>query len=56
MAAFGTIVQLLICKGSKKKKVTEIKPGEEKGNRKEKRKGKKNKEPEKVVEHDWRSA
>ena len=52
MAAIGTIAQLLICKGSKKEKVTEIKPGEEKG----KGKGKKNKEPEEVVEHDWRSA
>ena len=50
MAAFGTIEQLLLCKGSKKKKVTEIKPG------KEKSKSKKNKEPEKIVEHDWRSA
>jgi len=52
MAAFGTIEQLLLCKGSKKKKVTEIEPGEEKGKGKEK----KNKEPEEVVEHDWRSA
>ena len=52
MAAFGTIEQLLLCKGSKKKKVTEIQPGEEKSKGKEK----KNKEPEEVVEHDWRSA
>ncbi len=52
MAAFGTIVQLLICKGSKKKKVTEIKPGEENGKGKEKDK----EEPEEIVEHDWRSA
>ena len=54
MAAFGTIVQLLLCKGSKKKKVTEIKPGKENGERKEKSKGKE--EPEENVEHDWRSA
>lgn len=54
MAAFGTIFQLLLCKGSKKKKVTEIKPGEEKGKVKEKSKGKE--EPEEIVEHDWRSA
>ena len=56
MAAFGTIEQLLLCKGSKKKKVTEIEPGEEKGKGKEKEKSKKNKEPEKIVQHDWRSA
>lgn len=56
MAAFGTIEQLLLCKGSKKKKVTEIEPGEEDGNGKEKEKSKKNKEPKKIVEHDWRSA
>lgn len=54
MTAFGTIEQLLLCKGSKKKKVTEIEPGEEKG--KGKGKGKKNKEPEEIVEQDWRSA
>ncbi len=48
MAAFGTIVQLLLCKGSKKEKITKIKPG--KGNKKDK------KEPEKIVERDWRSA
>jgi len=54
MAAFGTIEQLLLCKGSKKKKVTEIEPGEENGKGKDK--GKKNKEPEEIVEHDWRSA
>ena len=56
MAAFGTIEQLLLCKGSKKKKVTEIGPGEEKGKGREKSKSKKNKEPEKIVEHDWRSS
>jgi len=56
MAAFGTTEQLLLCKGSKKKKVTEIEPGEENGKGKEKSKSKKNKEPEGVVEHDWRSA
>jgi hypothetical protein len=46
MAAFGTIVQLLLCKG-KKEKITKIKPG-----------GKKNKggKEAKIVEHDWRSA
>ena len=54
MAAFGTIFQLLICKGSKKEKVTEIKPGEKNGKGKEKSKGKE--EPEEIVEQDWRSA
>lgn len=54
MAAFGTIIQLLLCKGSKKKKVTEIKPGKENGKHKEKGNGKE--EPEENVEHDWRSA
>jgi len=48
MAAFGTIVQLLLCKGSKKEKITKIQPGG--------KKGKGGKEPEKIVEHDWRSA
>jgi hypothetical protein len=48
MAGFGTVVQLLLCKGSKKEKITKIKPG--------RKKGKNNKEPEKIVEHDWRSA
>lgn len=48
MAGLGTAVQLLICKKSKKKKITKIKPG--------KKKAGKNKEPEKIVEHDWRSA
>lgn len=48
MAAFGTIVQLLICKSSKKEKITKKKPGRKKGKDKEK--------PEKIVEHDWRSA
>jgi uncharacterized protein YacL len=48
MAAFGTIVQLLLCKKSKKEKITKIKPGRKKGKDKE--------EPEKNVEHDWRSA
>jgi len=60
MAAFGTIEQLLLCKGSKKQKVTEIEPGEENGKGKDKIKSKvkskKNKEPEEIVEHDWRSA
>ena len=48
MAAFGTIVQLLLCKGSKKEKKTKIKPG--------RKKGKGGKESEKIVEHDWRTA
>ncbi len=49
MAAFGTIIQLLLCKSPKKEKITKIKPG--------RKKGKNNKEePEKIVEHDWRSA
>jgi hypothetical protein len=48
MAAFGTIVQLLLCKKSKKQEITKIKPG--------KKNVRKNKEPEKIVEHDWRSA
>lgn len=46
MAAFGTIVQLLLCKGPKKEKVTKIKSGGKKG-----KKG-----SEKNVEHDWRSS
>jgi hypothetical protein len=54
MAAFGTIEQLLLCKGSKKKEVTETEAGREKGKSKRKRKGRE--EPEKIVEHDWRSA
>jgi len=49
MAAFGTIEQLLLCKGSKKKEETEIEPGKEKYK-------KKNKESKKKAEHDWRSA
>ena len=48
MAGFGTIVQVLLCKGLKKEKITKIKPG--KGNQKDK------KEPKENVEHDWRSA
>jgi len=48
MAAFGTIVQLLICKSSKKEKITKKKPGRKKSKDKE--------EPEEIVEHDWRSA
>jgi len=48
MAAFGTIVQLLIRKSPKKEKITKKKPGRKKGEDK--------KEPEKIVEHDWRSA
>jgi hypothetical protein len=48
MAAFGTIAQLLLCKKSKKQKITKIKPGKNKTN--------KNDEPENTVEHDWRSA
>ena len=48
MAAFGTVVQLLLCKKSKKEKITKIKPGRK--NDKDK------KEPEENVEHDWRSA
>lgn len=47
-AAFGMIIQLLICKKSKKQKITKIKPGKTKTN--------KNNVPEKIVEHDWRSA
>ena len=50
MAAFGTIEQLLLCKGSKKNDETETEPG------KKKSKKNKNKEPEKIVEHNWRSA
>jgi hypothetical protein len=45
MAAFGTIVQLLLCKG-KKEKIVKIKPGRKKDE----------KESKKIVEHDWRSA
>ena len=48
VAGFGTIVQLLLCKGLKKEKITKIKP--DKGNKKDK------KEPKEIVEHDWRSA
>lgn len=48
MIGFGTVVQLLLCKKSKKQKITKIKPG--------KKTGKKKNEPEKIVEHDWRSA
>ena len=48
MAAFGTIVQLLICKSPKKEKITKKKPDEKKGEDME--------EPEEIVEHDWRSA
>jgi hypothetical protein len=46
MVAFGTIVQLLLCKGSKKEKKT--KPG--------RKKGKAGKESKKIVEHSWRTA
>jgi hypothetical protein len=48
MAAFGTIIQLLLCKDSKKEKTTDVKPG--------RKKSKGGKEPKKIVEHDWRSA
>lgn len=48
MAVMGMTVQLLICKKSKKQKITKIKPGRKKPD--------KNSEPEKIVEHDWRSA
>jgi hypothetical protein len=48
MIAFGTIVQLLLCKGSKEEKITKIKPGG--------KKGKGEKESKKMVEHDWRSS
>ena len=48
MAAFGTVIQLLLCKKSKKEKMTKIKPGKKKGKDKE--------ESEEIVEHDWRSA
>ena len=48
MAAFGTVVQLLLCKKSKQQQITKIKPGKNKAGR--------NNEPEKIVEHDWRSA
>lgn len=48
MTGFGTVVQLLLCKKSKKEKITTIKPGSVSS---------KNKEgSEKIVEHDWRSA
>jgi hypothetical protein len=46
--AFGTIVQLLLSKGSKVEKITKIKPGG--------KKGKGEKESKKVVERDWRSS
>jgi hypothetical protein len=48
MAAFGMVIQLLLCKKSKKQKITKIKPGKSKTN--------KNNVTEKIVEHDWRSA
>jgi hypothetical protein len=48
MAAFGTIVQLLLFKKSKKQEITKITPG--------KKNARKDTEPEKIVEHDWRSA
>lgn len=48
MIVFGTTVQLLLCRKSKKEKITKIKPGTRKTNE--------NNEPEKIVEHDWRSA
>jgi hypothetical protein len=48
MAVLGTIIQLLLCKKSKTQKITKIKPG--------KKNTSKNKEHEKTVEHDWRSA
>ena len=48
MAAFGTVIQLLLCKGSKKEKITKIKPS--------RKKGKDKKGSEKIEEHDWRSA
>jgi hypothetical protein len=48
MIAFGTIVQLLLSKGSKEEKITKIKPGG--------KKGKGEKESKKIVEHDWRSS
>ena len=54
MAAFGTIVQLLLWKSSKKQKITKIKPGKKKGKDKKDKKDKK--ETEEIVEHDWRSA
>ena len=47
-AAFGMVIQLLLCKKSKKQKITKIKPG--------KSKAKKNNVSENIVEHDWRSA
>ena len=48
MAALGTIIQLLLCKKSKTQKITKIKPGRKTGTNKN--------EPEKIEEHDWRSA
>jgi hypothetical protein len=48
MAGFGTIVQLLLCKGAKKEKITKIKPG---GKKAEGEKDSKEK-----AEHDWRNA
>jgi hypothetical protein len=48
MAVLGTIIQLLLCKKSKAQKITKIKP--------DRKNTGKNKEHEKIVEHDWRSA
>jgi len=48
MTAFGTIVQILLWKSSKKEEIIIIKP--------DKKKGKDKKEPKEIVEHDWRSA
>jgi len=47
-AVFGTIVQLLFSKKSKKEKITKIKP--------DRKNARNNNEPETIVEHDWRSA
>lgn len=48
MIAFGTIVQLLLCKGSKEEKIIKIKPGG--------KEGKGEKESGKTVVHDWRTS
>ena len=48
MAGFGTIVQLLLCKSSKKEKIAKIESGG--------KKGKENKDSTENEEHDWRNA
>ena len=46
MIAFGTVVQLLLCKGSKEEDVSEVKPGGKKGKN----------ESKKMIEHNWRTS